>query len=200
MNTNKGEKVMQENRIRELRQKQLIYTNILYVCFLLFLFVFIFFKVTATAVYLLLGIFCLVSLLGSLLTKAPNPLILLFPGMKEVNRYEKEKLGERWSAYHLSSVLLLLVGGIFFFVQAWVRDGNAPFVDGMPGWYLAGAPIAFLLIANWHLLSHIKRIDKWSAEKLRAYAGEKMLFSVVFVSVVLGMTVLGTLIYLLMAG
>jgi hypothetical protein len=115
---------MQENRLHELRQKQWIYSNLLYLIMIALFFAFLFLGLAASVVYFVLGLLFVLFPIASQWMKSPNPFLLLFPGMRELHQYERDKLGERWRAYYASTSLLLAVAGVFFFVQAWVRDGD----------------------------------------------------------------------------
>ncbi|MGA9174013.1 MAG: hypothetical protein WBZ33_08590 [Thermoactinomyces sp.] len=189
---------MQEKRLHELRQKQWIYSNLLYLIMIALFFAFLFLGLAASVVYFVLGLLFVLFPIASQWMKSPNPFLLLFPGMRELHQYERDKLGERWRAYYASTSLLLAVAGVFFFVQAWVRDGDVRFGEGVPWWYFVVVPIFLLVIGNSHLRSQTKRIDRKTPEELKAYASDKMLFSLVFASVALGMTIIGTIVYLLM--
>lgn len=56
-----------------------------------------------------------------------------------------------------------------------------------------------LLIINLNHRSHTKRMDGKTPEQLHTYAEEKRLFSIVFASVTLGMTLIGTCVVMLMS-
>ncbi|MFC7440653.1 hypothetical protein [Laceyella putida] len=189
---------MQEQRRQALRQRQLLYLNGLFVTVLLFLGLLLLLDVTAPQFFLALGLVFLVSPISIWVFKESNPLLSFLPGMQELTRMEREKLGESWGKYHLSSALLQVACSLFFFVQAWMRSGDTPFREGMPTWYFAVVPMAALLIINLTHRSHVKRMDNKTPEQLRGYAYEKMLFSVVFASVMLGMTLIGTCVVMLM--
>lgn len=184
--------------MQALRKRQWWYLNGLIVAVLLLLGLLLLFGITAPHFFLVLGLIFLVSPVSVWVFKKSNPLINAFPGMQQLMQMEREKLGDSWGKYHFSSALLQVACSIFFFAQAFLREGGAPFREGMPGWYFVVVPVAVLLIINLSQRAHAKRMDEKTPEQLRSYAYEKMLFSSVFASVVLGMTLIGTCFVMLM--
>ncbi len=188
---------MEKNKIQHLRNKQYIYFNtilLIYTGVFCSLFAL---QWSAMAVYAILGVFCWLIAFGSYWTKSLNPVLLLFPDMNLLNQYERRKLGESWRKYHFSSIMLLFVLGLFVFEQAWFR-GNSPFLEGMPAWYVIVIIAAVFLLCNLSLFIHIRRFDRLSPEALQAYANERSLFAIIFASVFLGMTFIGTVVFLWM--
>lgn len=189
---------MEESRLRTLRRKQMLYMNILFVISLLLFFTLVISEATAPVIYTVLGLIFLISPLSLQIVKRPNPFLLLFPGMKELFQYEKEKLGESWRNYHTSGFILQMVLSLFFFIQAMMREADAPFMEGIPSWYLIVIPLILFVMVNMNTRFHARRIDQKTEEQLKAYAYEKMLFSIVFASVALVMTVLGAIVVIMM--
>ncbi|MBA4542663.1 MULTISPECIES: hypothetical protein [Thermoactinomyces] len=189
---------MDENRLCELRKKQSIYSNLFYLCIIALLFVFLLVEPAARLVYFIWGCLFVLFPLISWWMKSPNPFLHLFPEMRELYQYERDKLGEKWGAYYTSTSLLLFVVGIFFFVQAWIREGNIRFGEGISWWYFVIVLLFLILLGNVHLRSQARRIDSKTPEELKDYASDKMLFSLVFASVAIGMTLIGTIVYILM--
>ncbi|MBA4493107.1 hypothetical protein ACFO25_07500 [Paenactinomyces guangxiensis] len=189
---------MEESRLRTLRRKQLLYTNLLFLVNLLIVFALIAFQAAAPVVYTVLGLIFLIPPLSLQIMKRPNPLLFYLPGMKELFQYEMDKLGSNWRRYYTSSSILLVALSVFFFVQAVMQDGNKLFMEGMPVWYLVVIPLALIYIGNMNLRFHARRLDEKTPEQLKAYAYDKMLFSLVFASVSVVMTVLGAIVVMLM--
>lgn len=188
---------MEKTEIQHLRKKQSIYFNTILLIYTGAFCGIVALQWSAMAVYVILGVFCWVTAFASYWAKSLNPVLLLFPDMKVLNQYERRKLGKSWRKYHLSSVMLLSVLGVFFFAQAWFR-GKSSFLEGMPAWYVIVIIVAVFLLCNLGLFTHIRRFDRLSPEALQAYANEHSLFAIIFASVFLGMTLIGTVVFLLM--
>lgn len=186
---------MQMQKLQELRKRQWIYTNVVFVILLALFYLLIFFNLSSRVVYILLGIAFLIVPINSWLFKRPQPWMTLFPEMKELVQYEKEKLQDSWRQYYTASSILFLVFSIFFFIQAIFRSGHLPFIEGIPFWYFIVVPIILILIGNINFRIHIRRIDTKTPEQLKVFAYDRMLFSTVFASVVLVMTLIGAFVY-----
>jgi Ca2+/Na+ antiporter len=194
----KGVEQMEESRLRTLRQKQFLFTNVLYLAYILLVAGLIVSGASAFIIYSVLGTVFLISPLAIQVMKKPNPFLLLFPEMKELYEYEKEKLGSSWRSYHTANFFLQIALSIFFFIQAIFHDSSAPFMEGIPLWYFIVIPLILLYIGNMNLRFHIRRIDTKSPEQLKVYAYEKMLFSIVFASVAVGMTLIGVIVVMIL--
>lgn len=184
---------MEKTLRRRLQKKQALYTNIIYLIYILIVLLFILSRASAFVVYSILGIIFLLSPISLWLTQHPNPLLLLFPGMKPLIDDEKERLGDVGRTYYLSGALLQLALSGFCFVQAFLR-GTAPFIEGIPWWYWFAAALALFYIGNLNLRFHHRRLDQKSQEELAVYAKDRALFSVVFASVFLFFVVVGAMI------
>lgn len=182
---------MDSTKRQELRKKQWIYTNLLIVVYMGFFAILALLNMSSLMIYGLLGGLCWLVAISSYWLKTFHPTLLLFPGMKELIKYEKEKLGESWQKYHLSSVILSIVLGLFFFGQAWFRK-DLLFLEGIPVWYIVIFVAGVFLIGNWSFYAHTRRFDRLTAEQIRVHAAERSLFTIIFASVVLGMTLLGS--------
>lgn len=189
---------MEESRLRTLRRKQLIYMNLVFAFTLLILLALVLSQASGAVVYTVLGIIFLIPPISLQIAKRPHPFLQFFPGMKELTRYEMEKLGDSWRRYYTSGFLLQFALSIFFFIQALMRDGKTPFTEGIPFWYLIVIPLIMLLILNLNLRFHARRMDQKTPEQLKVYADEKMLFSLIFASVSIVMTLLGTIVVIVM--
>lgn len=185
---------MEMQKLQELRKRQWGYTNLVFIILLALFYLLIYLELSSRAVYFLLGIAFLLVPINSWIFKRPQPWLTLFPGMKELVQYEKEKLQDSWRHYYTASAILFSVFSIFFFVQALFRS-DRPFMEGIPFWYLIVVPVILLLIGNLNIRFHIRRMDNKTPEQLKVFAYERMLFTTVFASVVLAMTLLGALIY-----
>jgi len=184
---------MQKQKLQELRKRQWVYTNLVFVILLAIFYLLVLLNISSKTMYVLLGVAFLVYPLSTMLAKSPQPLVAFFPGMRELIGYEKDKLQDSWRHYYASSAILFVAFSVFFFIQAIFRPGNAPFMEGIPSWYLIAIPLVLFFIGNMNLRFHNRRIDGKSPEQLKAYALERMLFSIVFAAVVLGMTVIGAI-------
>lgn len=183
---------MEPTKRQQLRKKQWIYTNVLIFVYIGIFAILSLFKISSLMIYTILGGLCWLIALSSFWLKTFHPTLLLFSGMKELIKYEKEKLGGSWQKYHLSSVILSIVLGLFFFGQAWFRKDTL-FLEGIPVWYVVVFIIGVFLIGNWSFFTHTRRFDRLSEEQIRAHAAERSLFTIIFASVVLGMTLLGSI-------
>ncbi|SEN03611.1 hypothetical protein [Lihuaxuella thermophila] len=189
---------MEERRLNNLRRKQFIYMNLMFAVTLILLLGLVLSRASGVVVYSVLGLIFLIPAISLQISKRPHPFLQLFPGMKELIRYELDKLGNSWRRYYTSGFLLQFALSIFFFIQALIRDGNTPFMEGIPFWYLIVIPLVMLLVLNFNLRVHTRRIDQKTPEQLKVYADDKMLFSLVFASVSVVMTLLGTLVVMVM--
>lgn len=186
--------MIEESRLATLRKKQIVYSNILYITYMVIIFGLISVRLSAPVLYGILGGFFVIVPIILYFIKINNPLILLFPQMKEIFQYEKEKLGENWRRYYTSGFLMQVALGIFFIVQAFFRAGDGAFIDGIPMWYFIVTPIVMLVIGNVNLRFHIRRMDGKTVEQLKDYAYDKMLFSTVFFSVALVFILVGAVV------
>jgi cytochrome c biogenesis factor len=189
---------MEANRLQALRKKQVLYLNIGFTAYILLCGSLILARTSAVILYLGLGCLFLFSAIRLQWMKHSAPWLPRFSGMKELEQYESRKLGESWRKYYTSHFILQMVLSLFFFVQAFVRERNVPFSEVIPFWYLALMVLLLFGVGNLNLRLHARRIDRKTAEQLKAYADDKMLFSLVFASVFLVMTILGTLIVLVL--
>ncbi|TCS94788.1 hypothetical protein [Hazenella coriacea] len=185
---------MEESRLATLRKKQILYSNILYIAYMGIIAGLIISQLSAPVLYGVLGGFFILLPLLLYFIKVNNPPLLLFPQMKEIFQYEKEKLGENWRRYYTSGFLMQAALGIFFIVQAFFRAGDGAFIEGIPMWYFIATPIVMLVVGNVNLRFHIRRMDGKSVEQLKEYAYDKMLFSTVFFSVALVFILVGAVI------
>jgi hypothetical protein len=193
-----GGRSMEAHCLQALRKKQRWYMNIWFLIYILLFGSLILARTSAVMIYLGLGFLFLLSSIRLQWLKYAHPCLLFFPGMRKLEQYESRKLGESWRKYHTSEFILQMALSLFFFVQAFVRERNVPFIEAIPFWYLVIMVLLFLWIGNMNLFFHARRIDQKTAEQLKAYADDKMLFSLVFSFVFLVMTLLGTIIMLVM--
>ncbi|MBS7530059.1 hypothetical protein IC619_006055 [Hazenella sp. IB182353] len=190
---------MEKNRLQELRKKQVIYLNTLFILLVGVLLTLILTGVQSSMIYILLGITFLIPALSVQIFKKANPLLELFPAMKELHLYEREKLKKSWRNYYTASSILQVAVSLFFFSQVIVRDQSGAFIDGIPLWYLFAIPLLFLILMNNNLRLHAKKIDLKTEEQLQVYAYERRLFAIVFASVALVMIVLGSIFVILVS-
>jgi hypothetical protein len=188
---------MQGERLSELRRKERICTNLLLAAYSA-MFLALLMTASDRVVYVVLGVALLALPAASWLTGHPHPPLLLFPGMKELAVYEREKLGKAWRKSLVSSTVLMAAFSLFFFVQAWIREGDSSFLAGIPVWYPLIVPVLLFLFGNLSLRSNSRRIDRMTTEQLETYYGDRALFFIVFTCVVAGMTILGAAVYLLL--
>lgn len=187
---------MEESRIRLLRRRQIIYTNLLFLIYAGVVFGFILTGATTPIVYLILAVIFLISPI-SLLFRSPNLLLLLFPSMRELANYEKEKLGDQWLRYQLSFVLIQLGASIIFFIQTAIRP-HVVFMDGIPIWYFIVIPLILLILANSSERSHARRIDNHNYEELKSYTADRILLTTIFTSIAMVVMVVVIIIYQVM--
>lgn len=176
---------------KQLLQKQILYTNIIYLFYLLVVLILIFVQASSVVVYSILGIVFLLSPVSVWLTKKPNPLLQLFPGMNALMDDERKRLGEIGRTYYLSGALLQLALSGFCFFQAFIR-GEIPFTEGVPWWYLLVAALILFYLGNVSLRFHQKRLAQKSQEELIRYAKDQALFSLIFLGVFLFFVIVGT--------
>ncbi|WP_124727859.1 hypothetical protein [Staphylospora marina] len=188
---------MRDERLGELRRKERIWTNLLLAVYSAF-FLWFSTSVESRLAYMAIGLFLLVLPIWSFLSKHPHPPLLLFSGMKELAEYEREKMGGAWDRNRLASSLILLMLSLLFFLQAALREGGNPFMEGLPVWYPLLGPLVLFVAGNILLRANSRRIDTMDSEKLQAYLEDRSLFLIVFACVATGFALLGTLVYELM--
>lgn len=178
---------MEDTRIRSLRCKELLYTNLIFVVYAGIVFGLIFNQAATPIVYTAMAVIFAISPISMLVIRKSNILFILFPGMSELLRYEKEKLGDQWLRYQLSNVYLQLLGSIFFLIQAIIRP-NHPFIDGLPLWYFVAIPSILWILGNLNVRSQARRIDQHNYEQLKLYTSDRVLFTSIFSVVALVVT------------
>jgi hypothetical protein len=193
----KGVNTMHDERLGELRRKERIWTNILLAAYSVF-FLWLSTSVESRLAYVAIGTLLLALPVWSFLSRHPHPPLLLFSGMKELAEYEREKMGSAWNRHRIASSLILLMLSLLFFIQAVLRDGGRPFMEGLPVWYPLLGPLALFVAGNILLRANSRRIDTMDSEKLQNYLEDRSLFLIVFACVATGFTLLGTLVYELM--
>ncbi|MCH5583823.1 hypothetical protein MK805_02425 [Shimazuella sp. AN120528] len=179
---------MEQTKWKELRKKQLIYTNLIFFLYAIIAYSVIFTGATGLIVYLVLAGIFLISPIGFFLFRTPGPLLLLFPGMKELLIYEKEKLKDAWFSYYFTNAILQVAATIFFIVQAFIRNPKLAFIEGIPPWIIFAISVILLWIGNGNQLFHAKRMDAKTYEQLKSYADDRRTFAMVFAIVALVMT------------
>lgn len=188
---------MEDIRVRSLRRRELFYTNLIFVIYATIMFGLIFNQATAPLVYTAMAVIFAISPLSMLIIRKSNILFYLFPGMSELLRYEKEKLGDQWLRYQLSNVFLQLAVSIFFIIQAVIRPAN-PFIDGLPLWYFIVIPFILWILGNLNIRSQARRIDQYNYEQLKLYTADRVLFTSIFSVVALVITGVAIIAYKLL--
>lgn len=187
---------MEEQLQKQLLRKQVLYTNIIYLFYLLVVLILIFVQASSVVVYSILGIVFLLSPVSIWFTKKPNPLLQLFPGMSALMNDERQRLGKVGRTYYLSGALLQLALSGFCFFQAFIR-GEIPFTEGIPWWYVLVAALILFYLGNVSLRFHQKRLAQKSQEELVRYAKDQTLFSLIFLGVFLFFVIAGaTLVFI----
>src|SRR4051812_43433035 len=113
---------MKQVQQKELRKKQLIYMNLVFFLYGIIAYGVIFTGSTGFVVYLVLAGIFLLSPVSFFLFRTPQPLLVLFPRMKELQVYEKEKLKDAWFSYYVTNAILQAAASIFFIIQAFIRN------------------------------------------------------------------------------
>lgn len=184
---------MEQVQQKELRKKQLIYTNLIFLLYGVIAYGVIFTGSTGFVVYLVLAGIFLLSPVSFFLFRTPQPLLVLFPRMKELQVYEKEKLKDAWFSYYVTNAILQAAASIFFIIQAFIRNPKLAFIEGIPVWLIFAISAILLWIGNGNQLFHAKRMDTKTYEQLKSYAEDRRTFALVFATVALVMTVIAIL-------
>jgi hypothetical protein len=142
----------------------------------------LFLNATRGDIYELLGVSFLAVVVGQWLNKTSS--ILSLSNMKELDAWEREKLGENWFKYYFPGILLRIILAIYFFMQAGLYSGKTPFRSEIPLWYLIVIPLILIFIGNLNMTFHARRIDTKTKDELKQYTQEKMLFTKIFAAVV----------------
>lgn len=184
---------MEQVQQKELRKKQLIYTNLIFFLYGIIAYGVIFTGSTGLVVYLVLAGIFLISPVSFFLFRTPQPLLVLFPRMKELQVYEKEKLKDAWFSYYVTNAILQVAASIFFIIQAFIRNPKLAFIEGIPVWLIFAISAILLWIGNGNQLFHAKRMDTKTYEQLKSYAEDRRTFALVFATVALIMTLIAIL-------
>ncbi|MXQ53557.1 hypothetical protein [Shimazuella alba] len=190
---------MEQAHLRSLRKKQLLYTNIIFLLYGILAYGVIFSRATGLVVYLVLAAIFLISPIGFFMFRSPQPLYLLFPRMKELQTYEKNKLKDAWFSYHITFAILQVAATIFFIIQAFIRNPKLAFIDGIPYWIIFAVSAILLWIGNGNQLFHARRLDNKTYEQLKVYAADRRTFAMVFAIVALVMTVIAIFVVSIMS-
>lgn len=134
-----------------------------------------------------------IILIGSVINQwwgknSPIPTLL---ELKEINAWEREKLGENWFKYHFPNMLLRFILGAYFCMQCFVYKEKIPFRYELPLWYWIVIPVLIICMANVNMTFHTRRIDTKTKDELKTYSQEKMLFTKIFAVVASIMAVIG---------
>lgn len=186
---------MEKQQLKKLRKKQMIYTNLIYLLYMFIIVILIFIQASAMIVYSILGVIFLISPVSLFFNKRPNPILQIFPGMKKLIDYERQKLGEISRKYFMAGAVLQILLSGFCFFQAMIR-GSVSFIEGIPWWYLLMAAILLIYIGNLNLRFHIRRFDQKDAQALSVYAKDQALFTFVFAAVFLVFVIIGAFLVL----
>jgi hypothetical protein len=170
---------MDADKLRSLRKRQFIYMNLLFVIYGIILFALLFSEVANSVFYLAFSLVFFLAPIGYFAVKHAEPLMLFFPGMKELYKYEQEKLKDYWNRYQASTAILHTFAGTFLLIQAWNAD-HVPIIKSVPSWYLIAIPLFLLYIGNVNQRFHNKRIDQRTFEQLKEYIDDRLLFIKVF--------------------
>lgn len=181
---------MEKQQLQELRKKQMVYTNLIYLLYMFIIVILILVQASSMVVYSILGVIFLISPISLFISQRPNPILQFFPGMRELLEYEREKLGAIRRKYFLAGAVLQLLLSGFCFFQAMIR-GSVSFIEGIPWWYLLVAAIVLIYIGNLNLRFHIRRFDQKDAQALSLYANDQALFTFIFAAVFLVFVVVG---------
>lgn len=184
---------MEQAQQKKLRKKQLIYMNLIFLLYGIIAYGVIFAGSTGFVVYLVLAGIFLISPVGFFLFRTSQPLLVLFPGMKELQVYEKEKLKDAWFSYYVTNAILQVAASIFFIIQAFIRNPKLAFIQGIPVWLIFAISAILLWIGNGNQLFHAKRMDSKTYEQLKSYAQDRRTFALVFATVALVMTLVAIL-------
>lgn len=176
---------MEATHLKELRKKQQIYQNILFVIYFLLFLGFLFFEVSSLVVFITLGTILILAGIVILITNRTNFVLRFFPDMKELHEYELKKLGKARKKYYATNVILSLVAAIILFLQAIFRASDKPLIDQVPIWYFLIIFVVIVYTANMNMRIHIRRVDTQSEEKLVEYAREKLIFTIILSVIVL---------------
>ena len=145
---------MDKERVQRLRRKQRIGLNLFYLVISGFVIgLILFLNATRGDIYELLGVSFLAVVVGQWLNKTSS--ILSLSNMKELDAWEREKLGENWFKYYFPGILLRIILAIYFFMQAGLYSGKTPFRSEIPLWYLIVIPLILIFIGN---RSNIKQL------------------------------------------
>ncbi|SHE65545.1 hypothetical protein SAMN05444392_102244 [Seinonella peptonophila] len=184
---------MKKDDLQRLRKQQWFYINGLYLFYIVILCLLLAFQASAFIVYTLIGIVFLLQSMPTLIFATGNPLLAIFPPMRTIWQYEREKLGVVWRRYYLSQSLLQILVALFAFVQAWLRWGQATFLEGVPIWYIVIAVIVLIYIGNLNQHLHIRRFDQMEQAKLIELAKDRSLFTMILAAIFLVFLVVGTI-------
>jgi hypothetical protein len=176
---------MEASQLKELRKKQRIYQNILFVIYFLLFLGFLYFEVSSLVVFITLGTILILAGIMILITNRTGFVLRLFPNMKELYEYELDKLGKARKKYYAPSVILSMVAAVILFMQAIFRASEKPLIEQVPIWYFLVVFAVILYTANMNLRIHIRRVDTQSEEKLVEYAQEKLLFTIILSVIIL---------------
>ncbi len=168
-----------EQELKKLRDKQIILQNIIYVFSVGLVGIFLIFVNSLKAFSFLAGAICLSSFLIGMISRKRGELIgIIFPSMKPLFDYERDKLGtEYWKLKKRQLIMQALLTILMFFQAITIPYGIS--VSEKPNLYvLLPMALVMLVVLNISSYFHIKSVDKSNSE-LKGYANRTLLYGII---------------------
>jgi hypothetical protein len=166
---------MDDLRLRKLRTTQFILINsfILVALTTFTLFTTIFISNYSLAIFQRIsGVVILVTAIMNMISKSLNfNLLGLFPSMRELMKYEKEKLGKEFFKIRWTQFSVQLFVALMLLFQSFFQHTPQNVTFSVQEYMLFIIPFLLILMIgiNIGLVYHVKKIDKGTVETLKGY-------------------------------
>ncbi|NHN33376.1 hypothetical protein [Paenibacillus agricola] len=172
---------MDPARLKKLRILQFIWTNS-FILVAISTFTLLINMYSLSAFQRVVGIIILVVAIFSMLKKTTDLNIYgLFPSMRELMKYEKNKLGNEYQKMRWTQIASQLFISVMFLAQSFLQHPPNTADFSLKDTMLITIPVVLVLLVavNIGLVYHAKKVDLGTNESLKGYTKKSMLIGLV---------------------
>lgn len=160
-------------RLRSLRRKQYIITNIFNIIMVTIFFVLLLNEISLNKIMICLGVFIFLT---PMFERWFDRLIyILFPYLKELSIYEEEKLGEEWDKMKTSNNVTNFIVGTLLILDG-IKNHSVIRPEELSLRVMILVYFIFIILINSSLFFHNRKIDKGNINSLKGYTRKQILF------------------------
>ncbi|WP_149453570.1 hypothetical protein [Pasteuria penetrans] len=134
-------------------------------------------------------------LVGFLRLWIREPLCVYVPGLRDLYRYERQRMGDAFPLYYQSGGWIFLFLGFLFGLQAWFRSSSSPWLREMPVGYWICIVVLVPMIGIVHHQIHQRWVRQWSVERWSGYSRDRQLFLKILTFLLVGIMLGGAISY-----